>query len=40
MHYTFSSGTHDKVFTEPSGEIAQLNLASGRPIAKEMEAAF
>lgn len=25
MHYSFSSGTHGKVFTKPSAKIAQLN---------------
>lgn len=36
MHYRFSSGTHGKVFTEPSAEI--LAEASWRPVAKEMDA--
>lgn len=34
---SFSWGTHGKVFTQPSAEMAPAEL-SGRPVAREMDA--
>ena len=36
MHYSFSSGTHGKVFTEPSAKIARLNWADVQLLRKWM----
>lgn len=36
MHYSFSSGTHGKVFTKPSAEIAWLNWADVQLLRKWM----
>src|SRR4029434_8436961 len=38
MHYTFSLGTHGKVFTKPSAKTAWLNLSICCLVAKEMDA--
>lgn len=35
-HYSFSSGTHGKVFTKPSAKIAQLNWADVQLLRKWM----
>lgn len=36
MHYSFSSGTHGKVFTKPSAKIARLNWADVQLLRKWM----
>lgn len=36
MHYSFSSGTHGKVFTKPSAKIASLNWADVQLLRKWM----